>query len=317
MDEDGYLDLITMEAFCREKVEKLLSQRGLKVDEQSRQKIEKAFGAAIQRASLTLAKLANGQLEAPMGTPATASHSEFGSQTAVPSDRVKFETLVAGWAAERLPMQKIIYECKRVMRALTGFLGHGDARRVSPKGLVAWKAKMIEVGLHPKTIRDAKLAPVRAILQWAVDNHLLPINLATRVTIDVKTRAGESKRSFDDAEAASILAAARREADPVKHWVPLLGAYSGARVSEICQLRVADIRQLVGFDLRITGGTAVVAEAAPFIPPIRTAGTRWCFRNHGVGVVLIQTRARGQGGFRDRLLARRRTVREARPMTMR
>jgi hypothetical protein len=33
MDEDGYLDLITMEAFCREEVEELLSERGLKVDE--------------------------------------------------------------------------------------------------------------------------------------------------------------------------------------------------------------------------------------------------------------------------------------------
>src|ERR1700730_8611930 len=46
-------------------------------------------------------------------------------------------------------------------------------------------------------------------------------------------------------------------------------------------------------------------------------GQVWCFRNHGIGVVLIQKRARGHGRFRDRLLAGRRTVREARPMTMR
>ena len=246
MDEDGYLDLITMEAFCHDKVDELLSQRGLKVDELSRRKIEKAFGAAIQRASLTLAKLAIGQLEALMGSPASPTHYEFGSQAAISSDPLKFETLVAGWAAERRPMQKTIYEYKRVMRDLAGFLGHDDARRVSPKDLVAWKAKMIEASLHPKTIQGAKLGPIRAILQWAVDNQLLPINPATRVTIHVKTRAGESKRGFDDAEAAIILAAAQREADPVKRWVPLLGAYSGARVSEICQLRVEDIAQLSG-----------------------------------------------------------------------
>ena len=30
--------------------------------------------------------------------------------------------------------------------------------------------------------------------------------------------------------------------------------------------------------------TAVIAEAVPFIPPIRTAGTGWCFRNHGISV---------------------------------
>jgi integrase len=47
-------------------------------------------------------------------------------------------------------------------------------------------------------------------------------------------------------EAAIILAAAQRAADPVKRWVPLLGAYSGARLSEICQLRVQDMAQLSG-----------------------------------------------------------------------
>ncbi|MFZ3324836.1 MAG: hypothetical protein WA231_02620 [Methylocella sp.] len=45
---------------------------------------------------------------------------------------------------------------------------------------------------------------------------------------------------------ANILAAARREADPVNRWVPLLSAYSGVRVSEICQLRVEDVTQLSG-----------------------------------------------------------------------
>jgi hypothetical protein len=40
-------------------------------------------------------------------------------------------------------------------------------------------------------------------------------------------------------------------------------------------------------------------------------GQVWCFRNHGIGVVLIQTRARGHRGFRDRLVAGRRTIREA------
>jgi integrase len=80
----------------------------------------------------------------------------------------------------------------------------------------------------------------------AVDNHRLATSPAVRVTIDVKTRAGESNRGFDDKEAALILAAARRETDPVKHWVPLLEAYSGARLSEICQLRGEDILELSG-----------------------------------------------------------------------
>lgn len=37
-----------------------------------------------------------------------------------------------------------------------------------------------------------------------------------------------------------------KENDPVRRWVPWIGAYTGARVSEICQLRREDIVQIEG-----------------------------------------------------------------------
>ena len=43
--------------------------------------------------------------------------------------------------------------------------------------------------------------------------------------------------------------------------------------TDFSALGALDRLVLVGFDLRLTGGTAVVAKAVPFIPPIRTAGT--------------------------------------------
>jgi hypothetical protein len=100
--------------------------------------------------------------------------------------------------------------------------------------MIAWKAAMIEAGLRPKTIRDAKLAPVRAILQWALDNHRLEENPAKRVVIDVKIKPAESKRSFSDAEAAAVLGAALQEKDPVRHWEQLVcEAVSASSVPEL------------------------------------------------------------------------------------
>jgi integrase len=40
-----------------------------------------------------------------------------------------------------------------------------------------------------------------------------------------------------------ILGHAARERDPIRRWVPFLCAYSGARLSEVCQLRREDIFQ--------------------------------------------------------------------------
>jgi hypothetical protein len=169
--EEGHTDMFVMEKFCRDRVEELLTSQGLKVDDLSRSKIEKALGAAIQRASLDLAKLARGEFASSLHSQRSISVEQRRPDTEGVTKPVTFGSLMDGWARERRPMQKTIYEYKRALRDLAAFLGHDDATRLSSQNLIAWKAKMIEAGLHPKTILGAKLAPVRAILQWAVDNQ--------------------------------------------------------------------------------------------------------------------------------------------------
>jgi integrase len=109
---------------------------------------------------------------------------------------------------------------------------------------VSWKGSMVAAGLRAKTIQDAKLAPLRAILQWGVHNKHLTSNPAEGVSLDAKSKQSEKKRSFTDEEAKTILRAASAEKDPVRRWVPWIGAYSGARVSEICQLRSEDVLKI-------------------------------------------------------------------------
>jgi integrase len=157
---------------------------------------------------------------------------------------VPFESLIKGWAAERRPVEKTVYEWTRVMRQLEKFLGHDDARRVTGDNFVAWKGAMVEDGLRPKTIQDAKLAPMRAIFEWGFKNKLISANPAEGVSLEVKSKQGEKKRSFTDEEAKTILRAASANKDPVRRWVPWIGAYSGARVSEICQLRSEDVLKI-------------------------------------------------------------------------
>jgi integrase len=166
---------------------------------------------------------------------------------------VSLEGLADEWAAEKRPTQKTLYEWRRVLRQLKAYLGHDDAAQIKSSDLNAWKASLVAAGLRAKTIGDAKLAPVRAILQWAVDNDRLLTNPASRVVIDVKSKPSESIRSFSEDEAAVVLKAARSERKAALRWVPWLCAYTGARVAEICQLRAEDVLQIDGvWCLRIT-----------------------------------------------------------------
>jgi uncharacterized protein DUF6538 len=188
---------------CSGAADECLAAHGLIVDEDSRLKVAKAIAAALQRASVTLARLARGE---PLAGTGGAVRVPLGLDTSPvisgPGPAARFQELVNGWAAETRPVDKTVYEWRRAFAQLASFLGHDDATRLRTDDLIAWKAKLIEGGLRPKTIRDAKFAPVRAILQWAVDNKRLGDNPAKRVVIDVKIRAAESKRSFSDAEAA-------------------------------------------------------------------------------------------------------------------
>lgn len=241
--------ILEMERWCSAGSRELLASLGMDVDEQGQRRLSKAVAAAVQRASLALSRLARGEVVDNPAKIATVSSRTPANASAVSNGmapEVKFSVLVDGWAAEKRPAKKTLYEWKRVVRQLTDYLGHDDAIRVLDDDLIAWKNSMVEAGLRPKTIRDAKIAPIRAILQWGVDNNKLPANSAKRVVIDVKTKTAESKRSFSDEEAAKILRAALDEKSPAKRWVPWLCAYSGARIAEICQLRTVDIAEIDG-----------------------------------------------------------------------
>jgi integrase len=239
IDRDG-LRVREMEKGCLEWASERAAAQGLQLDEAGHRTLAKAIAAALQRASVMLDQLARGGGQAfPLAQTAMPVAGLVAVRQPLP-----LADLVSGWAKERRPVEKTVYEWSRVTRQLAEFLGHDDATRVTTENLIDWKQSMVEAGLRPKTIQDAKIAPVRAIFQWGAQNKRIASNPADGVVLDVRSKQGEKKRSFTDEEAKVILRAALLEKDPVRRWVPWIGAYSGARVSEICQLRAEDIIQV-------------------------------------------------------------------------
>src|SRR4051794_36507101 len=208
-----------LQAWCCEQADQCLAAQGMVVDEGSRLKLAKAIAAAVQRASLTLARYSQGDF-GPEGSGTPHQPPERRSDGSHSARPVSFEDLLQGWAAETKPVPKTLYEWRRVLGQLATFVGHDDASRLTTDDLIAWKGQMIEAGLQGKTIRDGKLAPVRAVLRWAVANRRLGSNPAKRIIVDVKSAPGTKKRSFTDQEAATVLKAARRESNPIRRWVP-------------------------------------------------------------------------------------------------
>jgi hypothetical protein len=79
-----------------------------------------------------------------------------------------------------------------------------------------------------------------------VDIRPLSQNSVEQITIDVKIKASQGKRSYTDEEARIVLKATLAEVDPMRRWVLWLCAYSSARLSENCQVHQEDVISVEG-----------------------------------------------------------------------
>jgi integrase len=170
-----------------------------------------------------------------------------------------------------------------VIESLRKFLKHDDAQRVTKKDLIAWRESLMK-NKSAKTVSDIYLSAVRSLFSWAAENDRLPENVAATVRQPKSKKVYGRERGYTNAEAVQILKASRsyqpkadefgyvrekEKAANLKRWVPILCAFTGARVSEITQLRKEDIREVDGyFVARITPDAGTVkAGGYRDVPP--------------------------------------------------
>jgi integrase len=162
---------------------------------------------------------------------------------------------------------------------LTKFIGHDDARRLTKQNLMEWRDARLAT-LSAKTVGDVYLASVRTVLSWAVTNDRLTENVAEKVRQAVPKKVLGREQGFTDAEALKVLRAARAyvpkqhdnpannerpQMTAAKRWVPILCAFTGARVTEMTQLRKEDIRH---------EGETIIIRITPDAGTVKAGGYR-------------------------------------------
>lgn len=182
---------------------------------------------------------------------------------------------------------------KPVFESLGKHLRHDDARRITKSDLIQWRDTLL-LKLSPKTVSDVYLAAVRTVLSWAVRENRLGENPAENVRQQVNKKPRSREQGFTVDEAEAILKASYRyeplrtvngvvseapQASAAKKWVPLLCAFTGARIVEITQLRRQDIRDEEGiFVLRISPDAGTVKTGqyrdVPIHPQVIELGFR-------------------------------------------
>ena len=136
-----------------------------------------------------------------------------------------------------------------VFKDLVLFLGHDDYRKVSTMDFIRWRDSKIGE-LSPTTISKVYLAAVNTVLNHAKKNLKITENKIADVKQDAGRRVKTREQGFKEAEARKIIATSldykpNKNEHPTrtaaKRWIPILLAFSGARVTELTQLRKKDV----------------------------------------------------------------------------
>lgn len=141
--------------------------------------------------------------------------------------------------------------------SLQNFLKHDDAAQITKKDMADW----LDHALTEKaasTISKVYLPTLRSLFRWAVEKDKLPSNPAETIRLRKPKQVHNRERGYTDPEAVKLLQFCRDytpktgpkgkvlespRMTAAKRWVPLLCAFTGARVAEITQLRREDFRK--------------------------------------------------------------------------
>lgn len=191
-------------------------------------------------------------------------------------------TLFNAYAKEQALKPNTAGEWKAMLTALTTFLGHDDAARITAIDLDRWRDALLTEKTKagklrdPLTVKSKYFTALRATLNYGVEKRKLPENVARTVVVRVPRKAKLRERDFTRDEANTILAATyskpsanlSAELALARRWIPWLCAYTGARVNEIGQLRGSDVQLREGiWTIRITPEAGTVkANVARVVP---------------------------------------------------
>lgn len=203
------------------------------------------------------------------------------------------------WCGVSTPVAEIDRVKVGGFRALMSKLPSNHTKKFHGWTLAEIVAKAEADGLPPRepsTVNQKYLALVDAFFGWAVGGGVLKENPAAGIRAEIRrSRVRRLKRGVFSIEqltkiysaplftgcvsAARIYEPGRVIVQDHRRWLPLLSLFTGARLNELCQLRVKDVREVEGVlcldlneDDRRRLKTIASCRLVPFHPELHSLG---------------------------------------------
>jgi integrase len=175
--------------------------------------------------------------------------------------------------------------------ALTGYPSNANKKK-EYRGKSVRKILQMEIA-KPLSVSSVNKHIIRtgAFLKWAVKKGYVAANFAEGLTITKRnTKEEEEREAYPKGDLLRLIQsplASFRKSKPERFWIPLLGLYSGARLNELCQLHMEDIREEDGilcFDVNDKGEKRLKNASSRRVTPVHPVLLELGFKQYVEGL---------------------------------
>ncbi len=159
------------------------------------------------------------------------------------------------WVIEKRPTYHTRSTWSYVFEAMAAYFEGRSAASITADEAQDWIKGLVSGSRSAATVRRTWISASKAVFSWAVEHRYLTRNPFKDVKVTVpRKRKNRETQGFTKEEWRTILTASNAITDTIKplnaakRWVPWLLAYTGARPSEITQLRKRDVVNRDGID---------------------------------------------------------------------
>ncbi len=185
-------------------------------------------------------------VETEMLAPASKLLAPPVTRTATP--RVTWTQVFDQWRSATTRRPKTVDEFERILKSLEQFVPGKTPDALVKRDIIAFRDHL-QASQQSKTV-DKKISIIRTLFRLAVRDDLLGADPTEGVVVSLPKTQKKARTAFtiDDLNAVfgskffKPAAIGREEFGAAAYWIPLIGLYSGARIEEIAQLRVSELK---------------------------------------------------------------------------
>ncbi len=160
-----------------------------------------------------------------------------------------WDQLVRKWAAERQPEAKTHKAHQAIANEFKALVGDFPVEQLTKRHGLAFKDGLVAKGVTPANLKT-KLSRAKTLVNYGYDNDLVGVRIMDGLRAPKSKSAGRKPYSDDALEKLFSGPVHSKGWRPVQgrgeasYWLPLIAAYSGARLEEIAGLRTSDVAAL-------------------------------------------------------------------------